>query len=155
MVTAFLFATRNFQLWYRVSQKKLWIVNYLPPEIITIPSNSIAPQDPFLFPFVTNCIHFCQFPPEKCPFLHATWIKFQGPAIWGNLRTLPAFKRALYLMLHHYPYITTLWVFTFTLPMQLMQQTDNQKMQKNGQDMMLERQRTAFLKMLFVDARML
>ena len=29
---------------YRVSQKKLWIVNYSPPEIL---SNSIAPQDPF------------------------------------------------------------------------------------------------------------
>ena len=46
---------------YRVSQKKLWIVNYSPPEMITVPSNSIAPQDSFLVPFVTSCIHFCQF----------------------------------------------------------------------------------------------
>ena len=44
--------------------KKLWIVNSLPPEMITIPSKSIAPQDPFLFPFVTNCIHIWQYPPE-------------------------------------------------------------------------------------------
>ena len=50
---------------YLVSKKKLWIVNYLPLEMITIPSNSRPPQDPFLFAFVTNCIHFRQFPPEK------------------------------------------------------------------------------------------
>ena len=53
---------------YLVSKKKLWIVNYLPLEMITIPSNSRPPQDPFLFAFVTNCIQFWQFPPEKRPF---------------------------------------------------------------------------------------
>ena len=57
---------------YRVSQKKLWIVNYSPLEILTIPSNIIAPQDPFLFSCVTNCINFRQFPPENCPF-YAPW----------------------------------------------------------------------------------
>ena len=57
---------------YRASQKKLWIVNHSPPEIITIYSNIIAPQDLFLFSCVTNCINFWQFPPENCPF-HAPW----------------------------------------------------------------------------------
>ena len=33
--------------------------------MITLLSNRIAPQDPFLFPFVTNCLHLGQFPPEN------------------------------------------------------------------------------------------
>ena len=53
---------------YRVSQKKLWIVDYSSPEMIKILSNrgplsEDSTSGPILFPFVTNCINFVQFPP--------------------------------------------------------------------------------------------